>query len=119
MITGADGWSPTEPGVERALARAGDVTGIRQDTGLAFGDKETINAIAPATSQGMLSFDWVQGDGSVQAQLGTDGAIVDEGWAKEHQLGVGDRFTLKSGASSGCGVKGHRGSWIVTPAQQR
>ena len=52
VITGADGWSPTEPAVERALARAGDVTGIRQDRGLAFGDKETVNAIDPATSAG-------------------------------------------------------------------
>jgi putative ABC transport system permease protein len=96
VVTGADGWSPTEPAVERALAKSGDVTGIRQDRGLAFGDKETVNAIDPATSAGLLSFDWVEGDDSVQAQLGSDGAIVDEGWASEHGLAVGDRFELTS-----------------------
>jgi putative ABC transport system permease protein len=96
VITGADGWSPTEPAVERTLARAGDVTGIRQDRGLAFGDKETVNAIDPATSAGLFSFDWVDGDDGVQAQLGAGGAIVDEGWASEHGLGVGDRFKLTS-----------------------
>jgi putative ABC transport system permease protein len=32
----------------------------------------------------------------VQAQLGSDGAIVDEGWASEHGLAVGDRFELTS-----------------------
>ena len=63
VVTGADGWSPTEPAVERALAQApADVTGIRQDRGLAFGDKETVNAIDPATSAGCCRFDWVEGD---------------------------------------------------------
>jgi putative ABC transport system permease protein len=96
VITGADGWSPTEPAVERALAQDGDVTGIRQDRGLAFGDKETVNAIDPATSAGLISFDWVEGDDGVQRNLGSDGAIVDEGWASEQGLGVGDRFELTS-----------------------
>ena len=112
VITGADGWSPTEPAVERALAKAGDVTGIRQDRGLAFGDKETINAIDPATSAGMLSFDWVEGDDGVQARLGAGGAIVDEGWASEHELGVGDAFKLTSanGTRLDLTVRGIEGS---------
>ncbi len=112
VITGADGWSPTEPAVERALAKEGDVTGIRQDRGLAFGDKETVNAIDPATSAGMLSFDWVEGDDSVQARLGAGGAIVDEGWASEHELGVGDAFALTSanGTKLDLTVRGIEGS---------
>ncbi len=115
VITGADGWSPTEPAVERALARSGDVTGIRQDRGLAFGDKETVNAIDPATSAGMLSFDWVEGDDGVQARLGADGAIVDEGWASEHGLGVGERFALTSanGTKLSLAVRGIEGSPLL------
>jgi putative ABC transport system permease protein len=115
VITGADGWSPTEPAVERALARSGDVTGIRQDRGLAFGDKETVNAIDPATSAGMLSFDWVEGDDGVQARLGADGAIVDEGWASEHGLGVGERFALTSanGTKLSLTVRGIEGSPLL------
>jgi putative ABC transport system permease protein len=115
VITGADGWSPTDPAVEKALAGAGKVTGIRQDRGLAFGDKETVNAIDPATSQGMLSFDWVKGDDGVQAQLGRDGAIVDEGWASEHDLGVGDRFALTSanGTKLDLTVRGIEGSPMI------
>jgi putative ABC transport system permease protein len=115
VITGADGWSPTEPAVERTLAKAGDVTGIRQDRGLAFGDKETVNAIDPAASVGMLSFDWVEGDDSVQAQLGSDGAIVDEGWASEHGLGVGDGFSLTSanGTELALTVRGIEGSPLL------
>ena len=112
VITGADGWSATEPAVERALARAGDVTGIRQDRGLAFGDKETVNAIDPATSRGLLAFDWIEGDDGVQSRLGAGGAIVDEGWASEHELGVGDRFTLTSanGTKLDLTVRGVEGS---------
>jgi putative ABC transport system permease protein len=38
----------------------------------------------------------VEGDDGVPAQLGSDGAIVDEGWASEHGLAIGDRFALTS-----------------------
>jgi putative ABC transport system permease protein len=90
VITGADGWSPTDPAVERALT--GAVTGVKQDRGLAFGDKETVNSV----DGDLLRFDWVDGDDGVPARLGADGAIVDEGWASEHGLAVGDRFSLES-----------------------
>jgi putative ABC transport system permease protein len=93
VITGADGWSPTDPAVRTALERGGmSVTTVRQDRGLAFGQKETINAVE---GDG-LHFDWAQGDDSVPGRLGKDGAVVDEGWASEHGLAVGDRFSLES-----------------------
>ena len=57
VVTGADGWSPTDPAVERAAATTGPVTGIRQDRGLAFGDKETVNAL----DGDQFAFDWVAG----------------------------------------------------------
>ena len=101
VITGADGWSPTDPAVEAAVAGAGiRVTGIRQDRGLVFGDKETVNAIEPATVGGVYAFDWARGDDRVATGLGRDGAIVDEGWAQEHRLGVGDRFALTSASGT-------------------
>jgi putative ABC transport system permease protein len=93
VITGADGWSPTDPAVRTALERGGaSVTTVRQDRGLAFGQKETINAVE---GDG-LRFDWAQGDDSVPGRLGADGAVVDEGWAIEHGLAVGDTFALTS-----------------------
>jgi putative ABC transport system permease protein len=111
VVTGADGWSPTDPAVERALARAGAVTGVRQDRGLAFGDKETVNAV----DGDLLRFAWVEGDDGVPAALGADGAIVDEGWASEHGLGVGDRFTLESanGTDLALTVRGIEGSPLL------
>ena len=95
MVTGADGWSPTDPAVERRSRSAGiDVTGVHQDRALAFGDKETVNAIDAATP-GCPSTG-CEGDDRVRRRSAPDGAIVDEGWATEHGLGVGDAFELTS-----------------------
>ena len=45
VVTGADGWSPTDPAVAAALRDADmQVTTVRQDRGLAFGQKETVNS---------------------------------------------------------------------------
>ena len=99
VVTGADGWSPTDPAVAKALAGTPGVQGvtaIRQDGALAFGDKEIVNSVDPKTVGGLFTFDWAEGDDSVLTGLGTDGAIVDEGWAKEQELGVGDRFSITS-----------------------
>ena len=88
VVTGADGWSPTDPAVAKALAGTPGVQGvtsIRQDGALAFGDKEVVNSVDPKTVGGLFTFDWAEGDDSVLTGLGTDGAIVDEGWAKEQQ----------------------------------
>ena len=89
------------------------MTGIRQDRGLAFGDKETVNAL----DGDQFAFDWVQGDDRVAATLGEDGAIVDEGWAEEHGLGVGDAFTLTSakGTELALTVRGIEGSPLIDP----
>ena len=60
VITGADGWSPTDPAIAKAVADAPGVSGvtaIRQDVGLAFGDKEIVNSVDPGTAAGRFSFD--------------------------------------------------------------
>ncbi len=99
VITAADGWSPTDPAVAKAVAAApgiDGVTAVRQDVGLAFGDKEIVNSIDPATVGGRFSFDYKVGSDAAIAKLGTDGAIVDEGLATERGLTVGDRFDVTS-----------------------
>jgi putative ABC transport system permease protein len=99
IVTGHDGWSPTDPAVAQAISKAPGVetvSGIKQDTALAFGDKETINAVDPKTIGEVFAFDWAEGDDSVLSGLDRQGAIVDEGWAKEHGLAVGERFSVKS-----------------------
>lgn len=99
VVTGADGWSPTDPAVAKALAGTPGVQGvtaIRQDGALAFGDKEVVNSVDPKTVGGLFTFDWAKGDDAALTGLGAGEAIVDEGWAKEQGLGVGDRFSITS-----------------------
>lgn len=115
VVVGSDGWSATDP---KAIAAIGEapgvesVTTIRQDVGHAFGDNERVNTVDGT----QLAFDTAAGTTSV-AELGRDGAIVDEGWASEHRLGVGDRFELLSpkGDTLALTVKGIESSSIMDP----
>ena len=97
-VTGQDGWSPTDTSVSerlRSTPGVSDVTTIRQDTMRAFGDNERVNAIDGS----QVSFAFA--DGSARAdRLGRDGAIIDEGWATEHGIGIGDRFEILSPTGS-------------------
>jgi putative ABC transport system permease protein len=44
----------------------------------------------------VFSFDITSGPSDAATTLPRDGAIVDQGWAKEHKLGIGDRFSIRS-----------------------
>jgi putative ABC transport system permease protein len=97
VITGADGWSPIDPKIARIAAAAPGVHGvssIRQDAGLAFGKRQAVNAVDPATITKLFAYDYKSGTAADVAGLGRTGALVDEGWAADHRLEVGDRFTL-------------------------
>jgi putative ABC transport system permease protein len=99
VITGSDGWSPTDPSVAKAVAATPGVEGvtsIRQDTGLVFGDKEIVNSVDPASAPGMFSFVYASGSADAVAGLGKNGAIVDEGLATERHLKVGDPLAVTS-----------------------
>ncbi len=99
VVTGADGWSPTNPAVAKDLASTPGVQGvtsIRQDGALAFGGKEIVNSIDPKTVGGLFTFDWTDGSDAVLPKLAADQAIVDEGYATEKKLGVGDGFSITS-----------------------
>jgi putative ABC transport system permease protein len=99
VVTGSDGWSPTDKAVAEELASTPGVQGvtaIRQDGALAFGDKETVNSVDPETVGGLFTFDWAEGSDADLAGLGAGDAIVDEGWATEQGIGLGDRFEITS-----------------------
>ena len=42
----------------------------------------------------LMSLEWRDGSEAVLAGLGSDGAALDEEWADEHGIGVGDRFAV-------------------------
>jgi putative ABC transport system permease protein len=97
VIVGADNWSPIDPDIARVAAATPGVravSSIRQDSALAYGQREFVNAVDPATVSRLFAYDLTTGTAQDVAGLGGDGAIVDEGWAKEHRLGVGDRFSI-------------------------
>jgi putative ABC transport system permease protein len=99
VITGADGWSPIDPAIERAVAAAPGVkvaTSLRQDGALAYGKQEGVNAVDPATINDLFGYDWKAGGPAALAALGTDGAILDEGFAKAHRLHVGSTLDVTS-----------------------
>jgi putative ABC transport system permease protein len=99
VLTSTDGWSPTDPAIAARVAQApgvDGVTGVRQDVGLSFGDKEFVNSVDPATAAGRFGFDWKEGDDADLTGLAANEAIIDEGWASEHGLTVGEAFSVTS-----------------------
>ena len=62
------------------------------------GDTAEIGGIEPDTIAEAYVFDWVDGDDSVLAKLGTTGAIVTSNFADDHGLDVGDTIVLRSTA---------------------
>jgi putative ABC transport system permease protein len=99
VVTGQDGWSAVDGDVAKAVAGVRGVrtvSAIPQDAAQAFGDTELINAVDPATIGKVFSFEWKEGSTATLAGLGSDGAVVDEGWATEHRLKVGDPFSITS-----------------------
>jgi putative ABC transport system permease protein len=101
VVVDKDGWTPIDPQIERTVVATPGVrtaTSIRQDSVLAYGQEEGINTLDPARIGKVFDFDWKQGDKSLLAGLGSGGAVIDEGWATEHHLKVGDAFHITSAA---------------------
>jgi putative ABC transport system permease protein len=101
VLNGEDGWSPVDADAARKVAAVPGVrtvSSIREDAVRAYGQTETINAVDPATIGKVLDLKWKQGSRAVLGTLGANGAVVDDGWAKEHHLAVGSRFTMTTPA---------------------
>ena len=118
VVVADDGWSPIDAGIARELETSGGVraaSSIRQDAALAFGEEESVNAVDPRTITQVFDFEWERGSSAVLAGLGSDGAVVDSGWAKEHGLDVGDSFaiTSPSGRKLSLEVKGIERSPVI------
>jgi putative ABC transport system permease protein len=95
VVLGQDGWSPLAPGIAKAVAEAPGVDAVatvKQDGARAFGDTERVNGLSPE-ADALFKFDYAGAPTSI-ADLGDDGAIVDEGWSEEHSLKVGDAFSI-------------------------
>jgi putative ABC transport system permease protein len=87
-----------------AVTAATQAPGVDVVTGLAFsevkignGGRDFVNGIDPDTITRVYSFNWQKGTTDQAAlNLGNDDALVEEQFAKSHDLAKGDTFTITS-----------------------
>jgi putative ABC transport system permease protein len=98
VVTSQDGFTPFPPESAAALkATAGvkSVTTIESDQMKAFGKKDSIDGIDPATVDQLVNYEWQAGSSNAALhKLDGDGAIVTKKYATDHHLRVGSRFTI-------------------------
>jgi putative ABC transport system permease protein len=99
IITSEDGYTQFVAGAATAAASspaAETVTEVREEIGRASGSGIDISGIEPDKILSGYSFDWVEGSDATLATLGTNGAIVAEGFAEDEDLSVGDSFVVEA-----------------------
>ena len=99
-----DGFSPI-PSAARGTVEA--VDGVGPVSSLRFGDGEVkqtgdtsfITAIDPAEALSVFEFDWDEGSDGTIAGMTRDDALVDQAWATDNDVEVGDTLTVTTPAS--------------------
>ena len=88
------------PGVE-------ELASVRSGEALVYGDPSFVTAVTPNIGE-TLAIEWKEGSPAVLAELGADGAFVDDGFADDHDLAVGSpiRIVTPSGEPGELTVKG-------------
>ncbi|MEZ5101672.1 MAG: FtsX-like permease family protein [Thermoleophilia bacterium] len=96
VVVNEDNFTPFEPASDEALAAipGTQVVGVRGDRGLAFGKEENVTGVDPATIASVYVFDWVDGSDATLGELGDDGAVIEQSFAEDRSLAVGDAFEL-------------------------
>ena len=95
-ITAQNNFSPIPIAASRAIAKTPGVLSVgnvRAGQSLAFQHKIATTAVDPPTSA-MFNLKWKQGSSRVLATLGSDGAFIDNGYAKDHHLRLGSPVPL-------------------------
>ena len=90
-ITAQNNFSPIPPTAADAAAKnpvVEAVGNVRTGEVGAFGKKLFATAVNPPSST-MFHLNWITGSQATMATLGTDGAFVDKGYAKSHNLVAG------------------------------
>ena len=98
-ITAQNNFDPIPIAAGNAAAQTPGVQAIANVRGgdaLIFGKVHQATAVNPGGSQ-IFNIDWLHGgDNSIIARLGADGAFVDKGFAKSHNLTIGSPLQLTS-----------------------
>ncbi len=109
-ITAQNNFSPIPVSVEEAVREtpgAIAVGSVRTGEALVFGDTVFATAVTPEASR-IFSIDWKEGSDEILATLGEDGVFVDDGFADDHDLVIGDpvEITFATGDSGVFLVRG-------------
>jgi len=99
VLQNTDGFSPISSGAGREAAQ---VQGVKTVSSLSFGggvykgSDVNISAVDPATVNDVLSLDWKKGSPSTIASLSGGQTVLDDAWAKKHDLAPGDRMAVRT-----------------------
>ena len=109
-ITAQNNFDPIPIAAANAVAKVPGVeavANVRTGDARAFGRNFFATAVNPAGGS-MFHLEWKQGSQAVFSQLGADGAFIDDGYAKKHNLHLGSPIdmTFSSGASKTFVVRG-------------
>jgi len=107
-ITAQNDFSPIPIDAANAAAQAPGVIAVgsvRTGETLVFGKSEFSTAVDPGAKD-VINLDWVEGSNAVFAELGQDGAFVDEDFAKKHDLKVGSPIKVTF-------VNGNTGTFVI------
>jgi putative ABC transport system permease protein len=99
MLTAEDGFTPIPPAAGEALARspeAVDTSSIRRDLAKLSGSSGQLTGIDPDTITKVYDFDWTKGSNESIRDLTASGAIVDEKFADDEGLSLGETFNLQT-----------------------
>ena len=95
-ITAENNFAPIPVAAANTAADAPGVVAVgnvRAGEALAFGKRVQVTAVDPGTAQ-VLELDWSAGSQNVLRTLGATGAFVDDGYAEDHELEVGDAIPV-------------------------
>ena len=109
-ITAQNNFSPIPVAAADAAARAPgveSVMNVRVGQALVFGEATNMTAVDP-TARENIALAWKDGSQDVLANLGSDGAFVDDGYADDHGLSVGSpvEVTFPNGTEATYTVRG-------------
>jgi putative ABC transport system permease protein len=97
-LTSENGFDPFAKQTDDAAARTSGVTvisPIRGGDARVFGHNTQITAVRPNLDQ-TVRIDWLKGGANVPAQLGRNGAFVNEDYAKKHHLSIGSPIAVQT-----------------------
>ena len=100
IITSQDGYTPFVAAAGDAAADAPSaetVTHVRSEVAEIAGHGGYLTGIDPELITQGYSFDWTEGSDSTLATMGRSGMIVDENFAEDHDLSVGQTVKVRTG----------------------